>query len=173
MGLSTEHLALSTPTTADAVMGVMPEWMASPGSVDEVAEVLAWANERGTAVVPCGARTKLDRGAPPASCGVLLDVSGVSGVVEHAAGDMTVTVRAGTRLDELQSTLATAGQRLAIDPPVPGTVGGLVATGDSGALRLRYGGVRDLILGVTFVRADGVVLIAGGTTVAEPVRKAA
>src|SRR3954470_13305911 len=113
MGLSTQHLALSTGTPSDAVLGVVPEWVASPGSVDEVAEVLAWANGRGVAVVPCGARTKLDRGTAPASYGVLLDMSGVAGVVEHAAGDMTVTVRAGTRLEDLQAVLATAGQRLA------------------------------------------------------------
>jgi glycolate oxidase FAD binding subunit len=126
---------------------------------------LAWANERGLKVVPCGTRTKLDRGAPPTHCDILLDLSRISGVVEHAAGDMTVTVKAGTPLEELQAALAQAGQFLAVDPPVPGTVGGLIATGDSGPRRLRYGGVRDLLLGLTFVRADGVVAKAGGKVV--------
>jgi glycolate oxidase FAD binding subunit len=65
----------------------------------------------------------------------------------------------------LQRQLAGAGQFLAVDPPVPGTVGGLVASADTGPRRLRYGGVRDLILGATFVRADGVVAKAGGKVV--------
>jgi glycolate oxidase FAD binding subunit len=92
-------------------------------------------------------------------------MSGLAGVVEHAAGDMTVAVRAGTTLADLQAALVREGQFLAIDPPVPGTVGGLIATGDSGPRRLRYGGVRDLILGVTFVRPDGTIARGGGKVV--------
>ncbi|HYP41849.1 MAG TPA: FAD-binding oxidoreductase [Chloroflexia bacterium] len=150
---------------ADAVLGVVPSVVATPGSVEEVSRVLAWANGRGLKVVPCGARTKLDRGNPPTGCDILLQMGNLSRIVEHAAGDMTVTTQAGVQLEGLQGALAGAGQFLAIDPPVPGTVGGLVATGDSGPRRLRYGGVRDLILGVTFVRADGVVAKGGGKVV--------
>ncbi|HYP41492.1 MAG TPA: FAD-binding oxidoreductase [Chloroflexia bacterium] len=152
-------------TGADAVMGVVPSVVATPGSVEEVSRLLAWANGRGLKVVPCGARTKLDRGNAPAGYDILLEMSNLSRIIEHAAGDMTVTAQAGVRLSELQGVLAGAGQFLAIDPPLPGTVGGLVATGDSGPRRVRYGGVRDLILGVTFVRADGVVAKGGGKVV--------
>jgi glycolate oxidase FAD binding subunit len=95
----------------------------------------------------------------------LLDMSRLNRVVEHAAGDLTVTVQAGVRLPDLQRQLAGAGQFLAVDPPMPGTIGGLIATADTGPRRLRYGGVRDLILGVTFVRADGVIAKAGGKVV--------
>src|SRR4029078_985494 len=96
---------------------------------------------------------------------IYLDLSGLAKVVEYAAGDLTVTAQAGTRLEDLQAVLARENEFLAIDPPVPGTVGGLIATGDNGPRRLRYGGVRDLLLGVTFVRADGVVARGGGKVV--------
>lgn len=136
-----------------------------PKSASEVSAILASANENGLKVVPCGTRTKLDRGAPPERCDILLDLSLLTGVIEHAAGDLTVTARAGTRLADLQAVLAGHGQFLAVDPPVPGTLGGLIATGDSGPRRLRYGGVRDLLLGVSFVRADGVIAKGGGKVV--------
>jgi glycolate oxidase FAD binding subunit len=162
-----ETLAIDTRqgTDEDAVVGIVPATVVTPDSVESVTHVLAWANERGAKVVPTGTGTKLDRGAPPERCDVLLDVSRISGIVEHAAGDMTVSVRAGTRLRDLQGELAKAGQFLAIDPPVPGTVGGLIAAGDSGPRRLRYGGVRDMLLGVTFVRADGTMARAGSKVV--------
>ncbi len=152
-------------TSNDAVLGAVPGVVAAPGSVEGISRLLSWANERGLAVIPCGTRTKLDRGTPPARYDILLDLSRLSGVIEHAAGDLTVTVRAGTRLDDLQAELAKAGQFLAVDPPVPGTVGGLIACGDSGPRRFRYGGVRDLLLGVSFVRADGTLARGGGKVV--------
>lgn len=152
-------------TGEDVILGVMPQIVASPSTTEETSRLLAWANERRLKVVPCGSRTRLDRGAAPAACDILLDLRLLSGVIEHAAGDLTVTVRAGTPSGELQARLSQAGQFLALDPPVPGTVGGLIATADSGPRRLRYGGVRDLILGVTFVRADGVVARGGGKVV--------
>jgi glycolate oxidase FAD binding subunit len=150
---------------ADFVIGVAPSVVATPSSVEEVSRLLAWANGKGLKVTPCGARTKLDRGNQPTGCDILLQMGNLSNIVEHAAGDMTVTAQAGVRLSDLQGALAGARQFLAIDPPVPGTVGGLVATGDSGPRRIRYGGVRDLILGVTFVRADGIVAKGGGKVV--------
>jgi glycolate oxidase FAD binding subunit len=152
-------------TGEDAVQGRVPALVVAPASVEEVSRLLRWANERELKVTPTGRGTKQDRGGPPSGCDVLLDMSHISGVVEHAAGDMTVVVRAGTPFSDLQSELAGEGQFLAIDPPVPGTIGGLIATGDSGPRRLRYGGVRDMLLGVTFVRADGTVARAGSKVV--------
>ncbi len=150
---------------SDEVLGVLPRQVVVPQSLAEVSEVMAWANSEGLKVVPTGLGTKLDRGAPPKRCDILLDLSGLNRIVEHAAGDLTVTVQAGVRLSDLQGALAQARQFLALDPPVPGSIGGLIATADSGPRRLRYGGVRDLILGATFVRADGVVARGGGKVV--------
>ena len=162
---STTHEGGRAATPQDAVLGVTPRMVVEANSPVEVGKVLAWATGDGLKVVPCGARTKLDRGAAPEGCDVLLDLGKLNRVTEHASGDLTVTVQAGVRLADLQKQLAEAGQFLAVDPPLPGTVGGLVATADTGPRRLRYGGVRDLILGATFVRADGVTARAGGKVV--------
>jgi glycolate oxidase FAD binding subunit len=88
-------------------------------------------------------------------------------VLEHAWADLTMTVEAGCTVAELQRTLANHGQRLAVDPlwPERATVGGILATNDSGALRLAYGGLRDLIIGVTLVLADGTIASSGGKVV--------
>jgi glycolate oxidase FAD binding subunit len=86
-------------------------------------------------------------------------------VVEHAAGDLICVVGAGRPLEALQSDLAEAGQRLGIDPARSGTVGGAVATAATGPNRLHHGSVRDLVIGMTLVRADGVVAHAGGKVV--------
>ena len=142
----------------DAVDGVPARWVAAPGSTEEAAEVLRVAAGQGLAVVARGAGTKLGWGAPPRRLDLLLDTGRLDRVVEHAAGDLVVVVQAGVRLATLAARLATTGQRLAVDEVMPGgTVGGTVATGLSGPRRLLQGGVRDLILGATLVRADGVV----------------
>ena len=145
--------------------GTATRQTAAPASTAEVAQVLREAYAQDRAVMPRGNATKLDWGVPPRRTDVVLDLRGVSGVVEHAAGDLVVVVRAGTPVAELQDVLATTGQQLALDSPLPGTVGGLVATAVSGPRRLLYGTVRDLLIGVTFVRADGVVAKAGGRVV--------
>jgi glycolate oxidase FAD binding subunit len=80
---------------------------------------------------------------------------------------LTVTVEAGCTVGELQRTLALHGQRLAVDVlwPERATVGGILSTNDSGALRLRYGGLRDLIIGCTLALADGTLAKSGGKVV--------
>jgi glycolate oxidase FAD binding subunit len=80
---------------------------------------------------------------------------------------MTVTVGSGVTISQLQSALSEHRQRLALDPlwPVRATVGGVIAANDSGALRLRYGGIRDLIIGITVVLPDGTIAASGGKVV--------
>ncbi len=152
---------------ADAVAGVTPRWIVAPGDEGEVASVLRAATAAGWAVLPRGGGTKLGWGAPPRRAGVLLDLYRLDRVLEHAWGDMTVTVEAGCPIDALQAHVAEHGQRLALDPlwPERATAGGGIATNDSGALRLRYGGVRDQLLGITAVLADGTVARSGGKVV--------
>ena len=152
--------------TADAVAGVSARYVASPGSTAQTGDVLRLAAEHGLTVVPRGGGTKLGWGMPPTAVDVVLDTTAMTGVVDHAAGDLVAVVRAGTPLGELQACLAAAQQQLAVDAMLPGaTVGGAVAAGTSGPRRVLYGTVRDLLIGVTFVRADGVVAKAGGTVV--------
>ncbi|MGF1663053.1 MAG: FAD-binding oxidoreductase [Kineosporiaceae bacterium] len=154
-----------TGDTAD-VDGVPVGTVARPDSTAEVADVLRAAAADGLAVVPCGRGTKLTWGRPPERADVLLDLSAMDRVVEHAAGDLVLVAEAGAPLASVAAVTAGAGQRLAVDETVPGsTVGGTVATATGGPLRLLAGGVRDLLIGVTLVRADGTVARAGGKVV--------
>jgi glycolate dehydrogenase FAD-binding subunit len=153
-------------TDADAVAGVPARYVAAPSSTVDSSEVLRLAAANDLTVVARGAGTKQDWAAPPDRVDLVLDTTRLAGVVEHAAGDLVVVVRAGTPLDELAAALAPAGQQLALDAPLPGaTVGGTVATATSGPRRLLYGTVRDLLIGVTVVRADGGIARAGGKVV--------
>lgn len=150
----------------DAVAGVLPRYVVRPGSTDETAEVMRVAAAHDLCVVARGAGTKQGWGLPPRRVDLVVDTTGLTGVVEHVAGDLVCVVRAGTPVESLQAELAEAGQQLALDVPLPGaTVGGTVAVSTSGPRRLLYGTLRDLLIGVTFVRADGVVASAGGKVV--------
>jgi glycolate dehydrogenase FAD-binding subunit len=149
----------------DAVDGISARVVVSPEDQDAVSRVMSVCAELGLAVVPRGAGTHLRWGSPPEQVDVVLDVTGLHTLVEHTAGDLVAVVQAGRRLDDLQADLAKAGQWFAVDPPRRGTVGGLVATASSGPIRLYSGPVRDLVIGATMVRADGVVAKAGGKVV--------
>jgi glycolate oxidase FAD binding subunit len=150
----------------DAVSGVPARYVATPTSTDATAELLRVAAQHDLHVVARGAGTKQDWGLPPEAVDVVVDTTSLSGVVEHAAGDLVAVVRAGTPMGELQDRLATAGQQLALDTPLDAaTLGGTVATNTSGPRRLLYGTMRDLLIGITFVRADGVGASAGGKVV--------
>jgi glycolate dehydrogenase FAD-binding subunit len=95
----------------------------------------------------------------------VLDTTGLTGVITHNPGDMTVSVRAGTPLRQLQDELAPHGQHVSFDAARVAdgaTVGGLVATADAGPASLVFGSMRDLVIGVTLVLADGTVARSGG-----------
>jgi glycolate oxidase FAD binding subunit len=98
---------------------------------------------------------------------VILSTTRLNQVLEHAWADLTVTVQAGCSVQTLQNTLAQRGQRLACDClwPERSTVGGLLSTNDSGALRLRFGALRDLIIGVTLALSNGTLASSGGKVV--------
>ena len=137
-----------------------------PTSAADAARVLK--DTRGT-VLFRGAGTKMDWGGRPADDPqVLLETGGMQRLLSHNPADMTVAVESGMPLRTLQDLLAGAGQWLALDPPTEpagATVGGLLVTGDSGPRRLRYGALRDLVIGVTLVLADGTVARAGGQVI--------
>ena len=150
----------------DAVDGVQPQLVACPASTEETSEVLRLSAEHSLAVVPRGRGTKLTWGRPPARVDLVVDLSRLDQVVDHGPGDLVVVTQAGTSLATLQRAVADAGQRLAVDEMVPGaSVGGTIATATSGPQRVLTGTVRDLLIGVTLVRADGVVARAGGRVV--------
>src|ERR1700674_4215692 len=152
---------------ADAVAGVQSKLIVIPGNEKELAEILRLSNEAGIAVIPRGGGTKLSWGNSPACADLILSTARLNKIIEHAWSDLTVTVEAGCTIQTLQETLAQHGQRLALDPlwPERATVGGVLSTNDSGALRLRFGALRDLIIGVTLALPDGTLASSGGKVV--------
>src|ERR1700720_347273 len=154
-------------TAADAVAGAQPKLVIEPGVEREFAEILRLSNEAGLAVIPRGGGTKLGWGNSPARADIILSTARMTEIIEHAWADLTVTVEAGCTIQKLQETLGQHGQRLAFDPlwPEKATVGGVLSTNDSGALRLRFGALRDLIIGVTIALPDGTLASSGGKVV--------
>ena len=150
---------------ADAVGGIVPAFVAAPGSTDEAAAVLRAAAEHSLAVVARGSGGRLGWGVPPSRCDLLVDMSLMSSVVEHSAGDLVARMQAGARMGDVAAALGRDGQELALDVPAGATVGGVVASGLAGPRRLRYGTPRDLLIGITIVRADGTVAKSGGKVV--------
>jgi glycolate oxidase FAD binding subunit len=140
-----------------------------PGSADEAADILRSAAAEGLSVRFRGGGTKLHWGNPVGEPDIVLSTAKLNRVVEHNAGDLTAVLEAGVPLAAAQEVFATSGQMLALDPPrgdsEAATIGGIVATGDSGALRHRYGGPRDLLLGMTVALSDGSVARSGGKVI--------
>jgi glycolate oxidase FAD binding subunit len=150
----------------DAVQGVTPSYVAAPATVAEASELMRTAAEHELAVVPRGAGTKIHWGSPPERCDLVIDTRRLGRLIEHTAGDLVVKAEAGLPLADLQEVVAGTSQQLAIDDLVPGaTIGGVLATASAGPRRLLYGSARDLVIGITVVRADGVVAHAGGKVV--------
>ncbi len=136
----------------------------TPATAGEAAEILA----RGKVTQPVGGRTKLDWGAVGAPPELELSTERLNQLVEHNEGDFTAILQAGVRLSDAQSVFARADQRLALDPPDPdgrATIGGVLATSDSGPLRHRFGGARDLVLGIQVALPDGTVARAGSRVI--------
>jgi glycolate oxidase FAD binding subunit len=141
--------------------------VALPWDEEGVSRVLAVAWESGLGVVPWGGGSHQALGRGPTRYDVALDLRRLNGVLAYEPADMTATVRAGTRLADLQARLGLAGQFWPLDPPLEdrATIGGVVAAGLGGPLRCRYGAVRDLVLGVRVAHADGTVTKAGARVV--------
>jgi glycolate oxidase FAD binding subunit len=151
----------------DNVAGVQPTMVFEPINEVELATALRYADSAGLSVIPRGSGSKLSWGNPPIRADLVLSTARLNRVIEHASADLTVSVEAGCTIGTLQDTLAQHGQRVAIDPLwlEHATVGGLLSTNDSGTLRIRYGGLRDLIIGVTIALPDGTLASSGGKVV--------
>ncbi|MGD1807799.1 FAD-binding oxidoreductase [Dapis sp. BLCC M126] len=145
-----------------------------PETQTQLSDVVACCAKNNWVILPCGSGSKLHWGGfvkvdPTTHHQGIIVVSSdrLNRLIEHAVGDLTVTVEAGMKYAELQATLAKTGQFLAIDPAYPetATIGGIIATADTGSLRQRYRGVRDMLLGISFVRSDGKIAKGGGRVV--------
>lgn len=142
---------------------------ARPQTAAEAGRILAAADRAGHAVRIRGAGTKLGWGRTTPPADVQLSTERLDAIVEHNRGDLTAVLQAGVPLGTAQQAFAQAGQMIALDPPLgergAATIGGVVATADSGPLRHRYGAPRDLVIGMTVALADGTLAKTGGQVI--------
>ncbi len=154
---------------------VIASQVLTPNDLDEVARILQEASLARSVVIPIGGGTMLDFGAPldranpSTGSGQVLAVSlgKLNHVLDYQPANLTVRTEAGITLDALNQTLAKGGQFLPLDPPCPdrATIGGILATNASGALRVRYGAARDLLIGIRVALTDGQIVRGGGQVV--------
>jgi glycolate oxidase FAD binding subunit len=165
--LGSERVFAREEAASYAVDGIVPQAVALPATVEEVAEVMRFAHREGAAVIPWGGGTGMSLGNLPQCYDIALSLTRLNAVVEHEPADLTATVLGGTTLADFQDHLSSAGQFLPLDPPSPteATIGGIVAANAAGPSRHAHGTARDLVLGLRFVQADGRVIKAGGKVV--------
>ncbi len=149
------------------VDGLLPRDVVRPTDATEVATVLADLHSQSSAVVPWGGGTRMGVGNSPGRYDTALDLTRLSNNIEHIAGDMTVVCDAGVRIGDLVELLSENNQRLPFAVPRPGlaTIGGSVASNAPSLLRPRFGGIRDWIIGLHVVLADGTSTKSGGRVV--------
>ena len=151
---------------ADAIDGVVPRTVIEPASAEEVASALASASEQRASVVIRGGGTKVAWGRTPSPIDIVLSTTRLDRLVAHEYADLTATAQAGARIDDVNRELARHGQWLPIESPFEGaTIGGAIATNDSGPLRHRYGTPRDLLIGIRLALTDGRLIKSGGNVV--------
>lgn len=150
----------------DAVDGTMPALVIEPAEPAQLAAAIAWVTRERLKTVIRGRGSKLSWGRTPSQVDVVLSTAQLNREVIHRHGDLTATVQAGVTLSDLNRQLASQGQWLPLDSAFDGaTIGGLIATNDSGPLRHRYGTPRDLLIGITLAMTDGQIVRSGGHVV--------
>ncbi|MEY2859424.1 MAG: hypothetical protein RLZZ74_3737, partial [Cyanobacteriota bacterium] len=143
-----------------------PIYLIFPQTIEALAKIVKQAAQQKWRILICGNASKINWGKITQDIQLVVSTQKYDRLIEHAVGDLTVTVEAGMKLADLQSKLRSHQQFLPLDSAYgDATLGGIVATADAGSWRQRYGGVRDLLLGLSFVRADGEIAKAGGRVV--------
>lgn len=157
---------LRQATGADAIDGVVPGYVALPDSAEELAQILADAARDRQRTVFRGGGSKLGWGRVPNRVDLVIGTEKLDRLLAHRHGDLTVTAQAGMPLAVLNRQLAEHRQYLPVESAFDSaTIGGIVATNDSGPMRHRFGTPRDLLIGVTLAMTDGRLVKAGGTVV--------
>lgn len=150
--------------------GATESWLpaASPDAVvmaqssDEVARVLAACHEHGVPVIPFGAGSSIEGQVLAPNGGISLDVSGMDRIVAVNAEDMDCVVQCGVTRQRLNEELRSTGLFFPVDLGAPATLGGMASTRASGTTTVRYGSMRELVLGLTVVLPDGQIIRTGG-----------
>ncbi len=144
-----------------------PVCLVFPETTKDLSSLVGLCYENYWSILICGSGSKLNWGGLVDSPIIVISTSELNKVIDHAVGDLTVTVEAGLTLKDLQKYLKPSGQFLPLDCSHAdrATLGGIMATADAGSWRQRYGGVRDMVLGFSFIRSDGKLAKAGGRVV--------
>src|SRR3989449_2682093 len=148
-----------------ALDGLLPRLAVIPETVEQVAQIVALANQQGLTLLTRGGGSRSNLGGIPEQFDILLETTHLTRLLEYEAPDLTCHVEAGITLAALQAHLATKGQWLALDPPdaQQATIGGILASNASGPKRLRYGTARDMVIGLHVVQANGEIARSGGS----------
>ncbi|GFZ77243.1 FAD-binding oxidoreductase [Nesterenkonia alkaliphila] len=141
-----------------------PLAVVQPLSTQEVSEVMRICQAYGIPVVPRGSGTGLEGGANTSSGSICLDLSGMKQIIHIAADDLYATAEAGVMKSELNAALAQYGLQFPAGPGVDASVGGMAATSASGTTAVRYGTLKENVVALTVVLADGSVIRTGSTT---------
>ena len=152
---------------AYAVDEIIPSVVAKPSSPEEAAEVVRLAAQENLALIPTGARTKLQIGRPPTRYDIALDLTALNQIVHYDPSDLTLSAEAGTPIEKLNATLLEHHQFLPLLVPwySRSTIGGTIASGIDSPLRQFYGTARDFLIGAEFIDGTGKLCKSGGRVV--------
>lgn len=143
---------------------VKPSAVVTVQSTEEVSEVLKYCNKHDIPVVAFGAGTSLEGHVLPIFGGISLDLSTMDKILEISPDDLTVRVQAGVKRMALNKKIASEGLFFSVDPGADATLGGMASTGAAGTTTVRYGSMRENVLKLTAVLADGTIIHTGRET---------
>lgn len=147
-----------------AIPPVNPSAVVMPQSTEEVCMVLAYCNQQQIPVVAFGAGSSLEGHVLPLFGGISLDLTQLNKIIDVRADDLLVRVQPGVHRVALNEKLANSGLFFSVDPGADATLGGMAATGAAGTTTVRYGSMRDNVLALTAVMADGTIIKTGRET---------
>lgn len=147
-----------------AIPPVRPSAVVMPRSTEEVSKVLKYCNTEKIPVVAFGAGSSLEGHVLPLFGGISLDLTEMNKIIEIKTDDLVVRVEPGVHRMALNEKLATQGLFFSVDPGADATLGGMASTGAAGTTTVRYGAMRDNVLALTAVMADGTVIRTGRET---------
>lgn len=169
VSLAGEAGVVTDPITCEAlaVDGRIPGGVLYPSTGEQVAAMLRYAAGRDLAIIPCGSATKLATGNPPRRYDLALSLRKLNQVHHYEPADLTITVEAGMTLGDFQQSVGRDGLWLPLDPTggSRASIGGILAANAAGPLRLRFGGPRDMVLGMKIATTEGKVVKTGGRVV--------